>query len=67
MKRQKVHMSRDIPTARRAAGRRRQMGQPVILKVDAGRMAADGAVFYLADNDVWLADHVATEYIDIFQ
>lgn len=65
MKRQKVHMSWDIPTARRAAGRRRQMGQPVILQVNAGKMAADGIVFYLADNDVWLADHVPPEYISV--
>lgn len=65
MERQKVHLSWDIPTARRAAERRRQTGQPVLLRVDAGKMAADGAVFYLADNDVWLADHVCPEYISV--
>ena len=63
MERQKVHLSADIPTAQKVAGRRRKKGKPVILRVDAGKMAADGVVFYLADNDVWLTDYVEAGYI----
>lgn len=63
MERQKVHLSWDIPTAKKVAGRRASRGNPVILQVDTARMTADGIVFYLADNDVWLTDYVAPKYL----
>lgn len=63
MSRQKVHLSKDIPTARKVAERRHGKGTPVILQVDAAQMAADGMTFYLADNGVWLADSVAPKYL----
>lgn len=50
-----VHLSADLETAR-MVGRRR--GRPVILTIDAAAMAADGAVFHVTANGVWLTDHV---------
>ena len=60
MARHHVHLSPDIATAR-AVGRRR--GRPVILRVAAGRMYADGHVFYLSANGVWLTDEVPPSYL----
>jgi putative RNA 2'-phosphotransferase len=51
MERQHVHLSPDVATAQTVGMRR---GRPVILRVDAGAMAADGAEFFRADNGVWL-------------
>lgn len=50
-----VHLSADEQTAV-AVGRRH--GQPVVLRVPAGRMHRDGHAFYRSDNGVWLTDHV---------
>lgn len=63
MERQKVHLSRDIPTAKKVAARRWSKGTPVILRVDTPQMVSDGVTFYLADNDVWLTDYVAPKYL----
>lgn len=63
MERQKVHLSWDTGTAQKVAKRRRRIGDPVILQVNAAQMAADGVTFYLADNDVWLTDYVDPKYI----
>lgn len=60
MGRHAVHLSPDIPTAT-AVGNRR--GHPVILRIDAARMQADGHVFYRSENGVWLVDAVPPEYI----
>lgn len=40
-------------------------GRPAVLQVDAGRMHADGVTFFRTDNDVWLTDHVAVDYLEI--
>jgi putative RNA 2'-phosphotransferase len=61
MKRHHVHLSPDEATARAVGARR---GEPVILKISAGLMAADGHVFRLSGNGVWLADHVAPAYLE---
>jgi putative RNA 2'-phosphotransferase len=53
-----VHLSPDAETARVVGARR---GRPVILRVDAGGMAADGAEFFRATNGVWLTDAVPPE------
>lgn len=50
-----VHLSPDEQIARKVGARR---GKPVILRVDAARMADEGHVFYLSGNGVWLIDHV---------
>jgi putative RNA 2'-phosphotransferase len=57
-----VHLSADVATARRV-GRRR--GQPVVLRVDAAGMAADGALFTCSDNGVWLVDAVPPGYLRV--
>ncbi len=61
MNRLHVHLSKDLDTAIKVASRR---GKPVILKVNAAKMFADGHAFYLSGNGVWLCDHVPAEYIE---
>jgi putative RNA 2'-phosphotransferase len=58
--RQQVHLSLDEVTAHRVGQRH---GKPVILKVDAARMHAQGFKFYVADNGVWLTDEVPPEFL----
>jgi putative RNA 2'-phosphotransferase len=60
MNRHAVHLSPDRETAQRVGSRR---GRPVILVIDAGRMAADGHEFRLSANGVWLVDAVPPEYL----
>jgi putative RNA 2'-phosphotransferase len=55
-----VHLSQDRATAASVGAR---YGVPVVLQVDAAAMAADGFVFYLADNGVWLTDAVPARYL----
>jgi putative RNA 2'-phosphotransferase len=62
-KRHHVHLSRDTETAATVGARH---GKPAVLSVDAARMGADGHVFYLSTNGVWLTDHVAPEYLAHF-
>ena len=61
MDRHHVHLSPDIETATKVGARR---GAPVILRIAAGAMARDGAVFRLSSNGVWLADRVPPEHIE---
>ncbi|XRQ16672.1 RNA 2'-phosphotransferase [Actinomadura welshii] len=60
MDRHAVHLSPDRETARRVGARR---GEPVVLVVQAGRMAADGHEFRVSANGVWLAGRVPPEYL----
>lgn len=62
MSRQYVHLSRDAETAYKVGLRH---GKPVILRVDAQRMAQDGMRFFLAANGVWLTDAVPPQYLQI--
>ncbi|HEV7726191.1 MAG TPA: RNA 2'-phosphotransferase [Modestobacter sp.] len=57
-----VHLSADVATARRV-GRRR--GRPVVLRVDATGMVADGATFTRSDNGLWLVDAVPPRYLRV--
>jgi putative RNA 2'-phosphotransferase len=50
-----VHLSPDVATARRVGARR---GRPVVLRVDASAMAADGTRFERSANGVWLVPAV---------
>ena len=59
--RQHVHLSTNVETATQVGGRH---GKPCLLKVQAGKMHADGYTFYISDNGVWLTDHVPVAYID---
>jgi len=55
-----VHLSADIPTAKKVGNRH---GKPVIYTVDCEKMAADGFKFYLSANNVWLTKNVPVEYL----
>jgi putative RNA 2'-phosphotransferase len=58
--RQHVHLSPDETTAIKVG---RRHGRPVVLRIDAARMAAAGHLFFLSTNGVWLTDSVPTEFI----
>lgn len=60
MNRQAVHLSPDRQTAQRVGARR---GRPVVLAVDAAAMHADGHVFRVSGNGVWLVDAVPPAYL----
>lgn len=63
MNRQYVHLSTDEATARMVGSR--HAPQPVILIVRAREAHAAGVRFYLGNDDVWLADVIPPEFIDI--
>ena len=60
--RQHVHLSTDVATATRVGGRH---GKPVVLRVKSGEMHRRGDAFYRSENNVWLTDFVAPEYLEI--
>jgi putative RNA 2'-phosphotransferase len=60
-RRQHVHLSTDVATARTVAGRR--AGEAVILEVRAGDMAAAGHIFLRSANGVWLTDAVPAAFL----
>jgi putative RNA 2'-phosphotransferase len=60
MRRHHVHLSASVETATRVGARR---GKPVVLRIDAAQMAADGHKFYVSDNGVWLTDQVQPRYL----
>jgi putative RNA 2'-phosphotransferase len=64
MERQHVHLSPDVETAQ-VVGRRR--GKPLILRIDAAGMAADGAEFFRADNGVWLVAAVPPSRLSLMR
>lgn len=55
VRRQSVHLSADEATAMTVGARH---GSPVVLAVAAGGMFLDGHEFMVADNGVWLTDHI---------
>lgn len=57
-----VHLSADPATAI-AVGRR--YGTPVLLQIDAQAMQARGHAFQQADNGVWLAAAVPSEFLSV--
>ena len=59
--RQHVHLSLDIATAVQVGQRQ---GKPAIFKVMASAMHAQGHLFYLSENGVWLADHVPVSFLE---
>ena len=58
--RQYVHLSPDETTAVKVGQRH---GPPVVLRIDAARMAIAGHAFFLSTNGVWLTDSVPAEFI----
>ena len=61
-RRHAVHLSVDVGTARRVGERR---GKAVVLRVEAGRLAGDGAVLTRSENGVWLVDAVPPSYLSV--
>ncbi|MBV7530066.1 RNA 2'-phosphotransferase [Chitinophaga sp. sic0106] len=61
MSRQYVHLSTQQSTAVQVGGRH---GAPVVVSVRTGQMHADGLLFYLSENKVWLTEFVPAKYID---
>lgn len=59
-KRQYVHLSKDIETAR-SVGKRH--GEVVILPVDIDGLKKIRHKFYLSENNVWLTDDIPSKYI----
>lgn len=62
MSRQYVHISPDIPTAQ-VVGRRH--GEPVVLRIQARRFAAEGHPLLRSANGVWQAEAVPPEYLEV--
>lgn len=58
--RKHVHLSSNHETAVAVGARH---GKPVVLTVDAAAMLAQGHVFYVSDNGVWLTQAVPVAFI----
>lgn len=56
-----VHLSADRTTAIKVGSRK---GKPIVLQVNSAAMVAEGHVFYVSDNGVWLTDRVPPAYIE---
>ena len=61
-RRHAVHLSPDVATARRVGERR---GRAIVLRVEAARLADDGATFTCSENNVWLVDAVPPSYLSV--
>ncbi len=57
-----VHMTEDQAVGIVVGSR---YGNPVLLSIDAQRMAEDGLIFFLAANGVWLTDQVPSSYVSV--
>lgn len=60
MQRHHVHLTKDAKIAMAVGAR---YGKPVLLHINAASMHAQGYVFYLSQNGVWLVDSVPFEFI----
>lgn len=60
MSRHHVHLSTDITTAQKVGIRH---GRPVVFQVNAATMYEHGYTFYYSENEVWLVDHVPSQYL----
>lgn len=59
-----VHLSGDTETARKVGQRH---GSPVIYKIKAAQMHADGYAFYRSVNGVWLTREVPVKYLECME
>jgi putative RNA 2'-phosphotransferase len=59
-----VHLSENTATAL-AVGQR--YGAPVLLAIDADRMARDGRLFFRTANNVWLTEDVPAGYLSVLE
>ena len=60
-RRQYVHLSLDVQTARKVGSRH---GRPVVYKVRSGKMYRDGLLFYRSVNGVWMTEQVPVSYLE---
>lgn len=60
--RQHVHLSLDSETATKVGARH---GDPVILRIAAQAMYAQGFLFYCAENGVWLTGSVDPQFLSV--
>ena len=65
MKRDHVHLSDNLETARNVANRRK--GKSVILQIDTREMLKNRQKYYLSENNVWLTEHVSPQYLTIIE
>lgn len=61
-KRHHVHLTESEQVAKAVGSR---YGKPILLKVNAGKMHDDGAIFYRSANNVWLVETVPTTAISV--
>lgn len=61
-RRHHVHLSRDLQTAIAVGARH---GKPLVFRVDALKMHADGFEFFRSENGVWLVDEVPPEFLSL--
>ena len=59
-----VHLSKDYETAKIVGSRHEKS---VVYQMNAGKIAADGYLFYLSVNVVWLTKEVPVRYLSIFE
>ncbi|MEJ2746487.1 MAG: RNA 2'-phosphotransferase [Anaerolineae bacterium] len=64
-KRQFVHLSVDVETARMVGQRKAR--QPVILRVRAWEAYETAVSFYRGNDATWLADHIPPEFIEVLR
>lgn len=60
MKRNFVHLSSDIETAKKVGSRH---GKPIVLIIDAKRFSEDGNKLFLSPNGIWQAEFIESKYI----
>ena len=61
-RRQHVHLQTTHSEALAVGARH---GNPIVLRVDAKKVADGGTLFFLSENGVWLCDHVPPSAIEI--
>jgi putative RNA 2'-phosphotransferase len=59
-----VHLSTDVVTALQVGQRH---GKAVVLQVDAAAMHAQGYMFLLSANQVWLTDYVPADFLSLWE
>ena len=59
-----VHLSKDYETAKIVGSRHEKS---VVYQMNAGKIGADGYLFYLSVNVVWLTKEVPVRYLSIFE
>lgn len=65
MNRDYVHLSKDIETAKNVGLRHcKNKKDLIIIKIDTKKMLADGYLFYVAENGVWLSNYISKEYVE---